>query len=187
LQIMDNGTLTDSNGRETDFRHLILIMTSNAGATQMARSSVGFIEQDNTSEGNVVVSHMFPPEFRNRLDAIVPFHSLTPETILHVVDKFLVELQAVLDEKHVHLEVDASARMWLAERGYEPAMGARPMGRLIAEALKKPLANELLFGQLVHGGEVYISVNDARELEFEYKANKSNKRSQSSEEDQMSL
>lgn len=189
LQIMDHGTLTDSNGRETDFRHLILIMTSNAGASQMARSSVGFIEQDNSIDGSAVINHMFPPEFRNRLDAVVPFHSLTPETILHVVDKFIVELQALLDQKHVHLDVDTNARLWLAERGYDVAMGARPMGRLIAEELKKPLANELLFGQLVHGGEVQVTINSEQALVFHYKpgSSKQNKRSQSSEEDQMSL
>lgn len=170
LQVMDNGTLTDSNGREADFRHAIIIMTSNAGAEQMARASVGFLEQDNTVDGAAVINRMFPPEFRNRLDAIVPFHSLTPETILHVVDKFIVELQAVLDQKHVHFDVDTEARLWLAERGYDPTMGARPMGRLISEALKKPLANELLFGELVHGGEVYITVSNRHALEFTYKA-----------------
>jgi ATP-dependent Clp protease ATP-binding subunit ClpA len=168
LQIMDHGTLTDSNGRETDFRHIILVMTTNAGAEQMARSTMGFVEQDNVLDGTAAINRLFPPEFRNRLDATVTFRPLSADIISHVVDKFVVELQALLEPKHVFLELDEDAREWLAEKGYDPVMGARPMSRLIQDVLKKPLANEILFGQLVHGGQVKITVDDDNHLAFEY-------------------
>lgn len=168
LQVMDHGTLTDSNGREVDFRHIILVMTTNAGAEQIARSSVGFVEQNHSSDSTAVINRVFPPEFRNRLDAIVNFSPLSPETIGHVVDKFVVELQALLEPKHVFIELTAEAREWLAHKGYDPVMGARPMTRLIQDVLKKPLANEILFGQLAHGGQAKISLGEDGNLHFSY-------------------
>ena len=166
LQVMDHATLTDNNGRKADFRNVILIMTTNAGAEVLSRSSIGFTHQDHSSDGMEALKKMFTPEFRNRLDAIIQFRPLSPETILSVVDKFLVELQAQLDERGVVLEVDASARAWLAEHGYDITMGARPMARLIQDQLKKPLAEKLLFGELSEqGGRVQVSVrNDRLEL-----------------------
>ena len=152
LQVMDHGTLTDNNGRKTDFRNVILIMTTNAGAREMSRTSMGFTTQDNSSDGTESIKKMFAPEFRNRLDAIIQFQSLGSDIIGTVVDKFLVELQAQLDDKSVALEVDEGARLWLAENGYDEDMGARPMARLIQEKLKKPLAEEVLFGKLSSGG-----------------------------------
>jgi len=152
LQVMDHGTLTDNNGRKTDFRNVILIMTTNAGAREMSRTSMGFTTQDNSSDGTESIKKMFAPEFRNRLDAIIQFKSLGSDIIGTVVDKFLVELQAQLDDKSVGLEVDDDARLWLAENGYDEDMGARPMARLIQEKLKKPLAEAVLFGELSRGG-----------------------------------
>lgn len=167
LQVMDHGTLTDNNGRKADFRHVILIMTTNAGAQEMSRASIGFTHQDHSSDGMEVIKRAFSPEFRNRLDAVVQFGPLTPETIRTVVDKFLVELQVQLDSKKVTLSVDESAREWFAEHGYSASMGARPMGRLIQEKLKKALAEEILFGKLSDGGEVMVSIrNDQVELEI---------------------
>ncbi|MFQ3230225.1 ATP-dependent Clp protease ATP-binding subunit ClpA [Reinekea sp.] len=162
LQIMDHGTLTDSNGRKTDFRNVILILTSNAGAQEMGRRSVGFTTQDNSTDGMEVINRTFTPEFRNRLDGIVQFNPLTQEVVLNVVDKFLVELQAQLDDKRVHLEIDQSARDWLAVEGYDPAMGARPMARLIQEKIKRPLADLILFGSLSQGGSAKITVVDGQ-------------------------
>ena len=152
LQVMDHGTLTDNNGRKSDFRHVIIVMTTNAGAESMTRASMGFTQQDHSTDGAEVMKRMFTPEFRNRLDAIIQFRSLDPVIIAGVVDKFLVELQAQLDDKHVVIEVDELARKWLAERGYDKQMGARPMARLIQESLKKPLAEKILFGELANGG-----------------------------------
>ena len=161
LQVMDHATLTDNNGRKADFRNVILIMTTNAGAEAISRSSIGFTKQDHSTDGMEAMKKMFTPEFRNRLDAIIQFSALTPETILSVVDKFLVELQAQLDERGVVLDVDASARAWLAEHGYDVAMGARPMARLIQDQVKKPLAEKLLFGELSeHGGRVNVTMKD---------------------------
>ena len=161
LQIMDHGTLTDNNGRKADFRNVILIMTTNAGAELMSRASIGFTQQDHHSDGMEAIKKMFTPEFRNRLDAIVQFGSLSLEVIKTIVDKFLVKLQSQLDDKKVFLEVTEEAREWLAQNGYDPKMGARPMDRLIQEKLKKPLAEEVLFGQLTQGGgTVIVSVND---------------------------
>ncbi|MCC1497784.1 ATP-dependent Clp protease ATP-binding subunit ClpA [Alcanivorax sp. 1008] len=161
LQVMDHATLTDNNGRKADFRNVILIMTTNAGAEAISRSSIGFSKQDHSTDGMEALKKMFTPEFRNRLDAIIQFSALTPQTILSVVDKFLVELQAQLDERGVVLEVDASARAWLAEHGYDVAMGARPMARLIQDQVKKPLAEKLLFGELSeHGGRVRVTMQD---------------------------
>jgi len=160
LQVMDHGTLTDSNGRKSDFRNAIIIMTTNAGAQLMSRRTMGFTEQKHELDGMEEIKRMFSPEFRNRLDAIVQFSALDEKTIASVVDKFLVELQAQLDDRKVSLYVDDDARTWLAEKGYDVRMGARPMARVIQEHLKKPLANELLFGELVRGGHVNVSVRD---------------------------
>ncbi|WP_196157948.1 ATP-dependent Clp protease ATP-binding subunit ClpA [Reinekea sp. G2M2-21] len=160
LQIMDHGTLTDNNGRKTDFRNVILILTSNAGAQEMSRRSVGFTEQDNSTDGMEMIKKTFTPEFRNRLDGIVQFAALPIEVVLNVVDKFLVELQAQLDDKRVHLEVDTAAREWLSREGYDKNMGARPMARLIQEKIKRPLADLILFGPLATGGTVNITLKD---------------------------
>jgi ATP-dependent Clp protease ATP-binding subunit ClpA len=165
LQVMDHATLTDNNGRKADFRNVILIMTTNAGAELMSRSSIGFTKQDHATDGMEALKKMFTPEFRNRLDAIIQFSPLSPQTILSVVDKFLVELQAQLDERGVVLEVDAAARAWLAEHGYDVAMGARPMARLIQDQVKKPLAEKLLFGELSEqGGRVKVTMKDDKLL-----------------------
>jgi ATP-dependent Clp protease ATP-binding subunit ClpA len=169
LQVMDHGTLTDNNGRRADFRSIILVMTTNAGADQISRRSIGFASQDHTTDAMEVIRRTFTPEFRNRLDAIIQFQSLDSSTISHVVDKFLIELEAQLDEKKVTLEVDDGVRAWLAERGYDPKMGARPMARVIKEHIKKPLAEELLFGRLVGGGHVHVREEDGR-LEFDIEA-----------------
>ncbi|MGB1272590.1 MAG: AAA family ATPase, partial [Endozoicomonas sp.] len=152
LQVMDHGTLTDNNGRKADFRNVILIMTTNAGAETMTRSSIGFLEQDHTTDGNEAIKKTFTPEFRNRLDAIIPFAALNDEIIKHVVDKFLTEMQAQLDEKRVQVDVDDKARAWLSEKGFDRQMGARPMGRVIQEHLKKPMAEQILFGKLAKNG-----------------------------------
>ena len=157
LQVMDHGTLTDTNGRKADFRHVILVMTSNSGAFEVNRNSVGFTKQDNSFDAMDVIKRQFTPEFRNRLDATIYFESLSQETVFLIVDKFLMELEEQLRPKDVELTVDKSARTWLAENGYDEQMGARPMARLIQEEVKKPLADELLFGCLVNGGKVIIS------------------------------
>ncbi|MEE2982438.1 MAG: ATP-dependent Clp protease ATP-binding subunit ClpA [Pseudomonadota bacterium] len=170
LQVMDHGTLTDTNGRKADFRNVIVVMTTNAGADRISRASIGFTMQDHTGDAIEEIKRMFNPEFRNRLDAVIQFDALDPETISYVVDKFLVELETQLDGKKVSIDVDADARLWLAEHGYDLIMGARPMSRLIQEKIKKPLAEELLFGQLASGGNVVVTVKDddiAVELETE--------------------
>jgi ATP-dependent Clp protease ATP-binding subunit ClpA len=161
LQVMDHGRLTDNNGREADFRHVIVIMTSNAGAELASRRSIGFQSQDHTTDAMEVIRRTFSPEFRNRLDGIIQFSSLPTEVVRNVVDKFLIELQAQLDEKRVQLDVEDDARNWLAEEGYDPDMGARPMARLIQEKLKKPLAEMILFGELAEqGGTVHVSLEN---------------------------
>ncbi len=162
LQIMDHGTLTDTNGRQADFRHIIMVMTSNAGATEIVRNSIGFALQDNSGDGLDVIKKQFSPEFRNRLDAIINFAPLDAETIGLVVDKFIMELDEQLSHKGVTFTVDKSAREWLIEHGYDKVMGARPMARLIQENIKKPLADELLFGKLIHGGHVTLKVKDGK-------------------------
>ncbi|GAA5317143.1 MAG: ATP-dependent Clp protease ATP-binding subunit ClpA [Candidatus Pelagadaptatus aseana] len=167
LQVMDHGTLTDNNGRKADFRNVILIMTTNAGAEDMSRASIGFTKQDHSSDGMEAIKKSFTPEFRNRLDAILQFGSLNLDVIKTVVDKFLVQLQAQLDDKKVMLDVSDEAREWLAENGYDEKMGARPMNRLIQEMLKKPLAEEVLFGDLANsGGVVHVTV-EGKELHLE--------------------
>lgn len=161
LQVMDHGTLTDNNGRKADFRNVILIMTTNAGAELMSRASIGFSKQNHASDGMEAIKKMFTPEFRNRLDSIVQFGELSLDVIKTVVDKFLVQLQSQLDDKKVFLDIDEDARLWLAENGYDAKMGARPMDRLIQEKIKKPLAEEVLFGNLAEkGGTVLVSVAD---------------------------
>ncbi len=158
LQVMDHGTLTDNNGRKADFRNVVLVMTTNAGAEAMSRASIGFTSQDHSSDGMEALKKTFSPEFRNRLDAVVQFNSLPPDVIIHVVDKFLFELEGQLDERRVTMVVEPEASAWLAEHGYDEKMGARPMARLIQDEIKKPLAEELLFGKLVAGGSVRIGV-----------------------------
>ncbi len=161
LQVMDHGTLTDNNGRKADFRNVVLVMTTNAGAETMSRASIGFTQQDHSTDGMEVIKKTFTPEFRNRLDAIIPFGRLNHDSIKFVVDKFLTELQAQLEDKHVLLDVDESARDWLAEHGYDPQMGARPMARLIQDKIKRPLAEQILFGELAEqGGTVHVSLRD---------------------------
>ncbi len=161
LQVMDNGTLTDNNGRKADFRNVVLVMTTNAGVRETERKSIGLIHQDNTTDAMEEIKKTFTPEFRNRLDNIIWFDHLSTDVIHQVVDKFIVELQAQLDQKGVSLEVSDEARDWLAEKGYDKAMGARPMARTVQENLKKPLANELLFGSLVEGGSVTVALDKA--------------------------
>jgi ATP-dependent Clp protease ATP-binding subunit ClpA len=158
LQVMDHGTLTDNNGRKADFRHVIIVMTTNAGAADMARPSIGFTQQDNASDGMEAIRRLFSPEFRNRLDAVIQFGALDAVTIERVVDKLIVEVEAQLEAKGVQISLDDAARRWIAEKGYDPKMGARPMARIIQEHIKRPLAEELLFGSLANGGTVRISV-----------------------------
>lgn len=161
LQVMDHGTLTDNNGRKADFRNVVVIMTTNAGAQDMARPSIGFSEQDHSSDGMEAIRKMFAPEFRNRLDAIVQFGSLSMDVVKTIVDKFLTELQAQLDNKRVTLDVDDDAREWLAREGFDEKMGARPMQRLIQDKIKRELAEEVLFGPLSKGGGVVrVTVED---------------------------
>ena len=158
LQVMDHGTLTDNNGRKADFRNVVLVMTTNAGAEETARRSIGFSEQDHSTDGMEALKRYFTPEFRNRLDAVVQFAPLDAETVKSVVDKFIFELEQQLAEKKVSIAVEGEARSWIAEKGYDPKMGARPMARVIQNYIKKPLANELLFGSLLGGGSVRVSV-----------------------------
>ena len=158
LQVMDHGTLTDNNGRHADFRNIILVMTTNAGAQEMSRASIGFTHQDHSSDGMSAIRKAFTPEFRNRLDAIIQFAQLDGESIKRVVDKLVVELEAKLGNNNVTLELDDAAREWIADRGYDAKMGARPMSRVIQEHIKRPLAEELLFGSLSDGGHVRITV-----------------------------
>ena len=166
LQVMDHGTLTDNNGRQADFRNIILVMTTNAGAQEMSRASIGFTEQDHSSDGMAIIKKSFTPEFRNRLDAIIQFASLDAHSIARVVDKLVVELEAKLGSNNVTLELDDAARNWIAERGYDRKMGARPMARIIQEQIKRPLAEELLFGSLADGGHVRICVAADGNLEL---------------------
>ncbi|MGD9842209.1 MAG: ATP-dependent Clp protease ATP-binding subunit ClpA [Steroidobacteraceae bacterium] len=158
LQVMDHGTLTDNNGRKADFRHIIIVMTTNAGAFEMSRPTIGFVAGDNSSDGMEAIKRLFSPEFRNRLDATIQFNALDSRTIQRVVDKLLVEVEAQLEQKGVQLHVDDSVREWLAVKGYDPKMGARPMARLIQESIKRALAEDLLFGNLVNGGQAFVSV-----------------------------
>ena len=158
LQVMDHGVLTDNNGRKADFRNVILVMTTNAGAQEMSRTSIGFTHQDHSSDGMEIIRKAFSPEFRNRLDSVIQFASLDQMSIKRVVDKLVVELEEKLDSNNVTLELDDDARSWIAARGYDAKMGARPMARIIQEHIKRPLAEELLFGSLSKGGHVRVSV-----------------------------
>ena len=158
LQVMDHGTLTDNNGRKADFRNVILVLTTNAGADLLGRNTMGFTQQDHTTDGMESIKKLFTPEFRNRLDSVVQFKPLDRRIVANVVDKFIIQLEAQLEEKRVSLQVDEQARAWLAEKGYDEKMGARPMARTIQDFIKKPLANELLFGELAKGGHVKVTV-----------------------------
>ncbi|HEU0043480.1 ATP-dependent Clp protease ATP-binding subunit ClpA [Sphingomonas sp.] len=160
LQVMDNGRLTDQHGKTVDFRNVILIMTTNAGASDMARETLGFGTLTREGEDEQAVQKMFTPEFRNRLDAVVPFGYLPPEVVARVVDKFVLQLELQLADRNVHIQLDDESRKWLTDKGYDKLYGARPMGRLIQEKIKQPLAEELLFGKLVHGGEVTVKMKD---------------------------
>ncbi|MCH7853163.1 MAG: ATP-dependent Clp protease ATP-binding subunit ClpA [Proteobacteria bacterium] len=164
LQVMDHGTLTDNNGRKADFRNIVLVMTTNAGAREMSRASIGFTHQDHTADGMEIIKKTFSPEFRNRLDSIIQFAALDARSIARVVDKLVVELEVKLESNEVTLELDDEARSWIADRGYDPKMGARPMARVIQEHIKRPLAEELLFGKLAEGGHVRITVGPDGEL-----------------------
>ncbi|KPK41058.1 MAG: ATP-dependent Clp protease ATP-binding subunit ClpA [Gammaproteobacteria bacterium SG8_47] len=166
LQVMDHGTLTDNNGRKADFRNVVIIMTTNAGADRVSRASIGFAKQDHSTDAMEAIKRMFTPEFRNRLDAIIQFKALDADTITHVVDKFIYELEAQLEERGVTLTIEDEARVWLAIHGHDTDMGARPMARVIQDNIKKPLAEELLFGRLANGGHVTINVEDDQ-LHFE--------------------
>jgi len=170
LQVMDHGTLTDNNGRKADFRHVVIVMTTNAGAADMSRASIGFIAQDHMSDGIEAIKKVFSPEFRNRLDAVVQFAALDEVTINRVVDKLLLEVETQLEQKGVALHIDEDARAWIAKRGYDPKMGARPMARVIQEHIKRPLAEELLFGRLEHGGHAFVTVGKDGELKVETRA-----------------
>ncbi len=160
LQIMDYGTLTDNNGRKADFRNVIIVMTTNAGASEAARGSMGFLERERGMDNAEAIKKLFTPEFRNRMDTVVHFEALDEETILHVVGKFILELEEQLGDKNVTIDVDDKARQWLADKGYEPTMGARPMARVIQEYIKHPLSEDLLFGRLAKGGHVVVTVKD---------------------------
>ncbi|MFK7815835.1 MAG: AAA family ATPase, partial [Gammaproteobacteria bacterium] len=167
--------LTDTNGRKVDFRNVILVMTTNAGASEMSRSSVGFTSQDHQADGIEIIKRTFTPEFRNRMDAIIQFSALDKKTILYVVEKFVSKLEAQLESKNIEIQVEASAKEWIAERGYDVKMGARPMERVIQEHIKKLLAEEILFGRLENGGKVVIRASDEADdetsengLEIEY-------------------
>ena len=167
LQVMDNGTLTDNNGRKADFRNVIFVMTTNAGVHETVKKSIGLIQQDHTTDAMAAIKKVFTPEFRNRLDNIIWFEHLSKEVISLVVEKFIVELQVQLDARGVSMEVSQEVKEWLADKGYDKSMGARPMARVIQENLKKPMANELLFGELVDGGTVRVKLTKG-ELVFEF-------------------
>ena len=158
LQVMDHGRLTDSNGKSVDFRNVVLIMTTNAGASEMTKQLIGFGRGQKTDADTDAIEKTFTPEFRNRLDAVIPFAPLETETVSLVVDKFIMQLEAQLTEKDVEIELDEAARNWLAARGYDVTYGARPLARLVQEHIKKPLADELLFGNLMQGGSVKVTV-----------------------------
>ena len=182
LQVMDYGKLTDNNGKSVDFRNVILIMTTNAGAAEMAKSPVGFEREMRVEEDMEAITKMFTPEFRNRLDAIVPFQNLKPETVEKVVDKFVTQLEGQLADKNVTIELSSEARAYLAKAGYDPAMGARPLARVIQEKVKRPLAEEILFGKLTKGGLVTVDVKDGK-LTFEFEEEEGGKAREKDEED----
>jgi ATP-dependent Clp protease ATP-binding subunit ClpA len=162
LQVMDHGTLTDHNGRKVDFRNVVLIMTSNAGAAEQAKSAIGFGRDRREGEDTAAIERTFTPEFRNRLDAVISFGALPREVIVKVVEKFVLQLEAQLLDRDVTIELTEEAALWLAEKGYDDRMGARPLGRVIQESIKKPLAEELLFGKLAKGGVVKVGLRDGK-------------------------
>jgi ATP-dependent Clp protease ATP-binding subunit ClpA len=171
LQVMDHGKLTDHNGKIIDFRNVILIMTSNAGASDLAKPAIGFVREQREGEDTEAINRLFTPEFRNRLDAIITFNALSPETIDRVVDKFVLQLEGQLADRGVTIELSPEARAWLGKKGYDPLYGARPLGRVLQEHLKKPLADELLFGNLQKGGVVVVGFNkETEKLTFTYQA-----------------
>jgi ATP-dependent Clp protease ATP-binding subunit ClpA len=171
LQVMDHGSLTDSNGKKVDFRNVILVMTTNAGAADAAKEGIGFGRGKRSDEDQEAIKRLFTPEFRNRLDAVIPFAGLPREVIEMVVDKFILQLEVQLADRNVTLALTPAARGWLATRGYDADFGARPLGRLIQEHVKKPMADELLFGRLKKGGAVCIDVDaeDDTKLAFVFK------------------
>ena len=169
LQVMDYGKLTDHNGKSVDFRNVILIMTTNAGAADLAKPAIGFGSEVRSGDDTEAINRMFTPEFRNRLDSIISFAPLSPDTIHRVVDKFVLQLEVQLADRNVTIELDELARAWLAKKGYDKLYGARPLGRVIQESVKKPLAEELLFGRLAKGGLVQVSVEDDK-LTFQFSA-----------------
>lgn len=173
LQVMDHGTLTDNNGRKADFRNIILVMTTNAGAESISRTTMGFTQQDHSTDGMEAVNKMFTPEFRNRVDAIIQFKPLDKSIILNVVDKFIIELEAQLEDKNVSIDFNAEAKAWLAEHGFDARMGARPMARIISENVKKPLADEILFGKLSRGGRVRVILDADGNIAFEFESKES--------------
>ena len=177
LQVMDHGSLTDANGRKVDFRNVILIMTTNAGASDMAKAPMGFGRERREGEDTEAINKMFTPEFRNRLDAVVAFNNLPPEVVVRVVEKFILELELQLSDRNVIIEVDRKAMDWLVEQGYDPMMGARPMARIIQENIKKPLADELLFGELQNGGVVQVSRDKKKGLTIKLKSGKADGKS----------
>jgi ATP-dependent Clp protease ATP-binding subunit ClpA len=160
LQVMDHGKLTDHNGKSVDFRNVILIMTTNAGATELAKHAIGFEREVREGEDQAAIEKMFTPEFRNRLDAVIAFANLSPEVVGRVVDKFVMQLEAQLADRNVTIELTPAARAWLAKKGYDKQMGARPLARVIQQEIKKPLADQLLFGGLVTGGHVVVDIAD---------------------------
>ena len=174
LQVMDYGRLTDQNGKQVNFRNTIVIMTSNVGAADVARAPVGFNREDRHGEEKDALNRLFTPEFRNRLDAIIGFDHLTRDVVKHVVQKFIYRLESQLSERNVTITLTEAAQNWLAEHGYDKTMGARPLGRLIADKIKKPLAEEVLFGKLAKGGSVTIGVAEDA-LTFSYTSNKAKK------------
>jgi ATP-dependent Clp protease ATP-binding subunit ClpA len=177
LQVMDNGTLTDANGRKVDFRNVILVMTTNAGASDAAKNSIGFGRGRKDDEQEEALKRLFTPEFRNRLDAVITFGGLTPEIIERVVEKFVLQLEVQLADRNVTIELAAGARDWLAKRGFDAEFGARPLARIISEHVKKPMAEELLFGKLSKGGTVKIGHDKKTdELTFKYVEDKPAKR-----------
>jgi ATP-dependent Clp protease ATP-binding subunit ClpA len=159
---MDHGKLTDHNGKSVDFRNVILIMTTNAGAAEMAKTAIGFEREERTGDDQEAIERLFTPEFRNRLDSVIGFSPLSRDVMNRVVDKFIMQLEAQLDDRNVTIELTDAARSWLATKGYDPRFGARPLARIIQENIKKPLAEELLFGKLTKGGTVRIAVKDAK-------------------------
>jgi ATP-dependent Clp protease ATP-binding subunit ClpA len=170
LQVMDHGTLTDNNGRKADFRNVVIIMTTNAGAEVLNKSVIGFTAKKELGDEMQEIKRLFTPEFRNRIDAIIPFASLTHDIILQVVEKFLMQLEAQLHEKKVEAHFTDALKDYLAKNGFDPQMGARPMARLIQDTIRKALADELLFGRLANGGEVVIDVDDAGKVSLEIPA-----------------